>query len=120
MKAGRKRSQGRDTLRLFLESAGHQVIEAEDGDRALALYSAERPDLVISDVVMPARAGLETVEELRRMNPAVRIIVTSVDARIGSADHLEAAHRRGAAAVLAKPFGRTALLEVVKRVLGEG
>jgi two-component system chemotaxis response regulator CheY len=110
----------RDTLRLLLESAGHEVIQAEDGDGALALYPVERPDLVISDMVMPARSGLETIEELRRMNPAVRIIAISGGGRGGGLDQLEAAQQRGAAAVLAKPFRRAALLELVGRVLGDG
>jgi two-component system chemotaxis response regulator CheY len=109
----------RDTLRLFLESVGHEVIEAADGDRALALYPAEQPDLVISDLVMPVRSGLETIEELRRMNPAVRILAISGGARDGSVDHLDAARRRGAAAVLAKPFGRATLLDLVGRMLGD-
>jgi len=110
----------RDTLRLLLESAGHEVIEAADSSGAAALYPAARPALVISDTVRPARGARDTVDELRRVDPAVRIIAMSGGASAGAGEDLDAALQRGAAAVLAKPFGRAALLDLVRRLLEEG
>jgi CheY-like chemotaxis protein len=109
----------RDTLRLLLESAGHEVIEAADGSEAAALYLAARPALVISDVVWPARGGRDTIDELRSLDPGVRIIAMSGGGDTGAGEDLDSALQRGASAVLAKPFGRTALLDLVRRLLAE-
>jgi CheY-like chemotaxis protein len=67
----------RTTLRLTLEHFGHTVIEARDGTEGLALFQHANADLVITDIVMPEKDGLEVLRELRRMHPSVKIIAIS-------------------------------------------
>jgi CheY-like chemotaxis protein len=67
----------RDILKKALVSSGHEVEEAENGNVALAAYRRQPCDLVITDLVMPEKDGLETILELRRMNPAVKIVAMS-------------------------------------------
>ena len=67
----------RDLLRQFLTRAGHEVIEADDGLKAAELYGNRPADLVICDLVMPNRDGLETLRELRRVDPNAKVIMIS-------------------------------------------
>src|SRR5262245_39181528 len=60
-----------------LRDAGYEVVEARDGAEGLSLFRARRPAAIVTDLVMPNRGGLETVKELRRADPTVRIIVIS-------------------------------------------
>src|SRR5271170_808781 len=55
----------RRTLRGILEKAGHTVVEAGDGDQALVAFASSEPDLVITDIIMPNREGVEMIGELR-------------------------------------------------------
>lgn len=106
----------RAVVRGNLEQAGFEVIEAPDGRVGVGLFRARKPDLVITDIFMPEKEGLETVRELLRHDPAVRIIaMSSGDGMLG--DYLESAKAFGAAATLKKPFSRAALLDTVARVL---
>ncbi len=61
----------------FLEDKGYSVLEAHDGDQALAVYRQERPDLVLLDMRMPGKDGLETLRDLRAFDPEARVIVVS-------------------------------------------
>jgi DNA-binding response OmpR family regulator len=107
----------RSTLSQYLETAGHEVLMAEDGEKGLQVYQAQQPQLVLSDVNMPTKEGISTLVELRRLDPAVKIIMMSGGGRSGSADYLDIAQQLGAAGILRKPFRRGALLEMVKKVL---
>jgi DNA-binding response OmpR family regulator len=59
----------------FLEAKGCSVLEAHDGDQALAVYRQERPDVVLLDVRMPGKDGLEALRELRAFDPEARVIM---------------------------------------------
>ena len=109
----------REILRKALVSAGHTVEEASNGDVALAAYRRQAADVVITDLVMPDKDGLETIMLLRRLDPAVKIIAISGGGRtIGSGQlYLETARSIGAAQILAKPFTGSALLAAVTEVL---
>src|SRR5216684_3398316 len=76
----------------LLESAGHTVSEAADGDAGLAMFYANSPDLVITDILMPGKDGIETIRELRGTNPEAKIIALSGDVRFDGPGILEAAH----------------------------
>jgi CheY-like chemotaxis protein len=67
----------RRTLKAMLESAGHHVAVACDGVDGVARFQDQSFDLVISDIVMPRKDGLQTVRELRQMTDEVPIIVMS-------------------------------------------
>jgi two-component system, chemotaxis family, chemotaxis protein CheY len=109
----------REILRKALASAGHVVDEASNGDVALAAYRREAADLVITDLVMPDKDGLETIMALRKIHPGVKIIAISGGGlSIGSGQlYLETARSIGALQVLAKPFTGSALLQAVTEVL---
>ena len=100
-------------------SAGHEVEEASNGDVALAAYRRQAADVVITDLVMPDKDGLETIMLLRRLDPAVKIIAMSGGGRtLGSGQlYLETARSIGALQILAKPFTGSALLHAVTEVL---
>jgi two-component system, chemotaxis family, chemotaxis protein CheY len=67
----------RETLRAFLELEGHTVLEASDGMEAVELCASEQPDILVTDLVMPARDGLETIRHSRRKHPGVKIVAIS-------------------------------------------
>ncbi len=106
-------------LREALEYAGHEVVEAEDGVAGIEQYHCRRADLVILDILMPRKDGLETIQELRQADPAVKIIAISGGVRGGNVDSLAAARALGAQRTLAKPFRLHEMLEIVAAVLYE-
>jgi CheY-like chemotaxis protein len=106
-------------LRKMLVSAGYEVEEASNGDVALTAYRRQACDLVITDLVMPAKDGLELIIDLRRLDPVAKIIAMSGGGRsLGPGQlYLESARTFGALRVLSKPFSASALLKAVSDVL---
>lgn len=100
------------TLRSALESVGHVVTEAADGNDGIERFIAEPSDMVITDILMPNKEGLETIMNLRKINRNLRIIAISGGGRIKAVDFLEAASDLGADAVLKKPFHMADLLGI--------
>jgi CheY-like chemotaxis protein len=96
--------QFRVMLQAMLERLGHTVVTARSGKEALAC-NAERPsDLVITDLIMPDKDGLEVIRELHESAPNVPIIAMSGGGRMNPAMYLKIATQMGAREVLAKPF----------------
>jgi len=110
----------RSMLRQTLEREGHEVVEAPDGEVALEVFRADPTDLLITDIVMPNKEGIEIIMELRRDFPDLAIIAISGGGRIGPEAYLDTAERLGAAKGLAKPISTSELLGAVREVLGEG
>lgn len=107
----------RTAMRRQLAHAGHTVFEAADGAEGVALCGTTQPDMIVCDIFMPVMEGIETIREIRRKQPGVKIIAMSgSDLRYG-AHHLDAAQKLGADATLAKPWRADELLEVVERLL---
>ena len=106
----------RALVRRMLERERYRVIDAADGDAGIECFAREAPDLVITDIIMPNREGIETIREIRRMRPNARIIAMSGSVGSGSL-YLEAAKRLGADEVLVKPFPHTLLTSTVHRLL---
>ena len=109
--------QFRNMLSETLKGAGYQVLEARDGAEGLKFYREHGTDLIITDLIMPEKEGLETIQELRRANPEVKIIAMSGGGRSGPTDYLKIAKTFGARQVLAKPFSREEILTAVEDVL---
>ena len=107
----------RTSLRRILVQAGHEVTEASNGGAALQAYRREPPDLVITDIVMPDKEGLETIRELRRFDPNAKIIAMSGAAEGRADPYLTLALRLGATWALAKPFSREEVLTAIAEVL---
>jgi len=101
-----------------LRDAGYEVIEARDGAEGLSLFHSKRVAAVVTDLVMPNHGGLETVKELRRKDPTVRIIVVS-GVTGGSAEYLRTAVRFGADRVLPKPVDLRELLAMLAGLLAQ-
>lgn len=109
----------RRTLVRMLEVAGHEVHEATDGDSGLELCTRVDPQLVITDILMPEKEGIETIMTLKRDHPALKIIAISGGGRSGGGmDFLDMARSLGADEVLQKPFRRAELLDLMNRLLG--
>jgi len=105
----------RRVLQRMLDRAGHEVAVAVDGVEGLRLFAAEAFDLVITDIIMPRREGLETIVELRRQKGGVPII--AMTGYVGR-PYLDAAARLGACEVLFKPYDNHQLMAAVDRALG--
>ncbi|NCQ35180.1 response regulator [bacterium] len=111
-----------DQVRMMLSEViakeGHTMVEAADGNQAVRLYDPDTIDLVITDIVMPEKEGLETIREIRAVNPDVRIIAISGGGRIKPEDYLDWANRIGVDRTFAKPVRRVDLLKAVNDLLG--
>ena len=107
----------RAMLHKTLERAGYEVEDAANGNAALAAYQHHSSDLVITDLVMPDKEGLETILELRRLDAAVKIIAISGGGRMNPKVNLLMAQKLGAHMTLAKPFCQKDLLEGIAAVL---
>ncbi|PWC84431.1 regulator [Azospirillum sp. TSH100] len=101
------------TLRRLLESAGVGVAEAQNGEEAMRLFRANRPDLVICDLVMPFADGLQTIMRMRRLEPAVKIVAISGGGRSKAMELLAVARQMGADHALAKPIERSQIALIV-------
>lgn len=108
----------RDIIAAALTFAGYQVETASNGREAVQRFERQRADLVITDLVMPEKDGIETVMELHKTQPDLPIIAMS-----GQSSHsplyLGMAKKLGARRTLAKPFSVETLLTTVKEVLAD-
>lgn len=104
----------RQSMRRMLESAGHQVIEADNGKAGLDAYRKQPTDVVVTDIIMPQKEGIETIRELRLIDPNVRIVAVSGGGRTQNMDFLVIAGKLGATETLAKPFRKEELLACVE------
>jgi CheY-like chemotaxis protein len=107
--------QVRALIQQILARVGHEVAEAADGEEGLAHMRARMPDLLITDILMPNKEGIETIREVRRLAPALPILVMSGNA--GSALYMQMAKLLGAHAALAKPFRAVELVAAVEKLL---
>ncbi|RMF72412.1 MAG: response regulator [Acidobacteria bacterium] len=112
--------QTRGMLAEMMRRAGYDVLEAPDGRVGVELFRSRRVDLVITDILMPEKDGLETIRDLKRESPDVRIIAISGGGRTGLLDFLPVARRLGASRTFAKPTDRRELLSAVAEELAAG
>jgi DNA-binding response OmpR family regulator len=103
----------RRTVVRVLTRGQHQVIEAANGNQGLDQFALHRPEIVITDLLMPEKEGIETIRELRRLAPTVRIVAMSGGGTDNDSIFLGMAMSLGADAVLAKPFRADELLRIV-------
>ncbi len=107
----------RALIRATLDESRFTVVEARDGDESLAHARHIRPDLILLDMMMPGRTGLDVLSELRDDPTLARTPVVMLTARTQVADRA-AAESRGADRYLAKPFSPLELLSVIDDLLG--
>ena len=107
----------RRSLRQILETAGCEVVEAEEGLAAMERYFLEKPDVVMLDLVMRGMYGLEVLEKLRELDSDVKVIVVSADIQSSSRELAEQAGARG---FVNKPFDKAEILAALDQVLTGG
>lgn len=100
-----------------LAGAGYRVVEAADGKEGLRLFETQAPGLVVTDMLMPEKDGIETIVAIRRKAPDVGIVAISGGGRARNMGFLDFSKTVGATEVLAKPFSREQLLDAVHRAL---
>lgn len=105
-------------FREMLEPQGYQIAEAPDGKVGLELYRKQPADLVIVDLLMPEKEGLETILELRRMDPGSKIIAISGGFLDGAFDLLPVARKFGAQRTFHKPFNLDEMEVAIRELLG--
>jgi DNA-binding response OmpR family regulator len=103
----------RSLLTQILHRAGHQVREAANGAIGLREFRREPADLVITDLIMPEKEGLETIMELRKEFPKVPLVAVSGGGRNGPNDYLTLAKQLGARQTVCKPFSRDEILQAI-------
>ena len=108
----------RQVLRVILERAGHTVLEAPDGREGMALWHREPTDVVVTDLFMPDKDGLQVLMEMKKVATKPKIIAMSGGGQKGLLDWRANALALGADRVLVKPFDAPTLLLTVQEVLG--
>ena len=104
-------------LRNIIEQAGHRVCVATDGKDALTKIQEDPPDLVITDIIMPEKEGIEVILCLRKNYPDIRIIAMSGGGQLGADHYLDMAHEFGAHITIPKPFDKQIILDAINQLL---
>lgn len=110
----------RGLLRKTLEHDGHHVLTASEGAEGLELYRSVDCDIVVTDLFMPGKDGIETIQELRMEFPEARIIAMSGGASTGDMGSLMDARMLGADLALPKPFTMASMSKAVQSLLDGG
>lgn len=107
----------RELLRSLFEESGYEIIEAVNGNEAIKVFNSRQVDMVITDINMPQKNGLELIAELKYIDPDVKIIAVSSDCTESASRGLRVASRLGASLIFSKPFDFKHLLKAVKELL---
>src|SRR6185437_26026 len=103
-------------MQQLLESAGHAVVLASDGEQALDLYESDAPDLAILDFNMPQRTGVEVIQAVRLMEPAGTRMPTIILSASVTPEARERAKAAGADEFIGKPFDAGQLVREIDRL----
>ncbi len=103
-------------MRRIVESAGHDVVEADEGAAGIEQYFLEKPDLVFLDLTMKDMYGLDVLEKLRELDPAALVIIASADIQDSTREMVESA---GANAFINKPLSPEKVLQALESVISE-
>ena len=109
----------RSSLTTVLKSAGHNVVEAEDGEVGLQKAGEQPFDLVITDIIMPKLDGSEVILALKERKPDLPVLAISGGGASVTAENALMVARNTAAEILPKPFSRSELLEAIDRLVGK-
>ena len=108
----------RRMLSRMLQQSGYEVKDAADGSEGLRLIREAPFDLVLTDLIMPEKEGIEMIIELRTEFPDVKIIAMSGGARMGPEAYLQLADSLGAERTFSKPIDRDELIGAIKELIG--
>lgn len=107
----------REMFAELLKRENYEVIETNDGRYAVQLCETHRPDLVITDIIMPDKEGIETILDLRKKNQEIKIIAISGGGRTNAMDNLRSARLLGANLTFEKPFENKEILKAIKELI---
>jgi YesN/AraC family two-component response regulator len=106
-------------LKKLFEKNGYEVIGARDGNQGIKLFKEHSPDIIITDLIMPGKEGLETIREIKALNASIKIIAMS-GGGVGNPEmYLEIAKKFGAQHSFRKPINNETLLLTVKKLLSD-
>lgn len=106
-------------LKKMLEKVGYEVDLARNGQEGIDLQNKLPADLIITDIVMPEKEGLETIVEIKSKYPDTKIIAISGGGRMDPREYLEPAKLFGASKILKKPFNQQEIVSAVNELIGE-
>ena len=109
--------QVRSMLKKMLTKAAYEVEDVSNGEEACEVLHVRGADLVVTDIFMPKKDGLETIFQFKQENPGLKIVAISGGAPGGSLNFLPLAESMGADLVLKKPFSQKTFLNAVKKLL---
>jgi two-component system chemotaxis response regulator CheY len=106
----------RSALKKVLEDAGHTILaQAANADEAMRLLDVERPDLLMLDLLMPGKTGLDVLREIGKKHDGLKVlVVTAVNQKAVN----DQAKKLGATSVIYKPFDSDELVAIVSKILG--
>jgi DNA-binding response OmpR family regulator len=107
----------RTTIQALLQADGFDVSVAADGEAALLQHRSRPADVVITDLFMPDKDGIETIIELKKLYPNVKIVAMSGWTSTQGSDYLQVAREIGASVTLQKPFDPLELSRVVRQLV---
>lgn len=105
------------TIGNMLRKTGYTIFEAGDGNEGLDIFKREYPGLVITDILMPNKEGLETINDLRGLDAKVKIIAISGGGSVKNMSFLQLARKMGADHILTKPIKPDELFRVVGKLM---
>lgn len=112
-------AQVRTLIVHMLEREHHRVVEAHNGSEGIRHFEKLGIDLVITDILMPEKDGIEVIREIRKLNPDVKMVAISGGGQLGADQYLKLAEKLGAQHTLLKPFKREELLNIVRGSLND-
>ena len=107
----------RDMLTQVLERATHQVIGVTNGEEATDYLKKEKPDIMVTDIIMPKKSGITLISEVKNRHPQLEIIAISGGGRLDPTGYLDLSEPLGASVSFEKPIDNTALLMAIDLLL---
>jgi CheY-like chemotaxis protein len=109
-----------EMISTFLTKLEHDVVITRDGNEAIEKVHGSQFDLIITDILMPHKGGIDLIEEIRETHPETKILAISSGGRVGHSSFLELAETFGANAILQKPFGALQLARKIEELSDVG
>lgn len=107
----------RKKLRSILEKCNcKNILEAENGKKAIELVKLDQPDIVFLDIIMPDKDGIEALQEIKEFNPDIKVIMAS---SAGTQSHLRKAIELGAFDFIQKPVTLEAVANIIEKIIKE-
>jgi CheY-like chemotaxis protein len=109
----------REFLVTVLQRAGHEVTSAPNGRDGVSMFRSSPVQVVITDIIMPEKDGIETILDLRREHPDLKVIAISGGGRTTPENYLHSARLLGADRAIRKPFKNEEILQAVDELVNE-